>query len=64
MRVSVSLSWEAVRQGGSALALIMSHNSLLDTGYDLNMTLLTELSMLRAKNFYKYSTPVGVERGF
>jgi len=28
------------------------------------MSLLMELSMLQAKNFYKYYTPVGVERGF
>jgi|GEM_PF-2108934 len=60
-RVSVSPSREATR---SAAALIMSHNSVLDTGNDLNMSLLMELSMLQAKNFYKYYTPVGVERGF
>jgi len=48
----------------SGHGLIMSHNSVLDTGNDLNMSLLMELSMLQAKNFYKYYTPVGVERGF
>jgi len=45
----------------SGRGLIMSHNSVLDTGNDLNMSLLMELSMLQAKNFYKYYTPVGIE---